>query len=132
MPTVGRKWVSRRPEDGSNLDLPYLPERRESRRDPAAGNGTCPKCGTILEVPSAEDNPFAPPETVLGPPPGSDEGVRDLVPASVFGKHVASFRLLGADFLLLSLLILTVWLPGNLPIDLITSIIPNANRRPSG
>jgi len=36
------------------------------------------------------------------------------VPASVLGKFVESYRMLGADFLLLSLLVLTIWLPGNI------------------
>ena len=81
--------------------------------------GTCPKCGTTLEFPSADENPFAAPETELGPPPGLIEGVHDRVPTSVLGKIVESYRLLGANFLLFSLLILTVWLPGNILINLI-------------
>lgn len=86
-----------RPGDGSLLDLPGLPERPEFLPHPAHDNRTLSGMWDEPEVPWAEDNPFAPPETELGPPRGPVEGVDGVVPTSDFGKFVESLRLLWGE-----------------------------------
>jgi len=66
-----------------------------------------------------DENPFAPPRTELGPPTGQFDDIDGHVPTSVFGKFIESYRLLGSNLLLFGLLVLTVWLPGNILINLI-------------
>ncbi len=94
----------------------------------AAGAGVCPYCGAKLaadrDSPSGPDldfeNPYAPPRS------SSDDGPRRLViPASFGGKMVMAFRLLFGQLPLFAALVLTIWIPGHLLIDMAVAGNPN-------
>jgi hypothetical protein len=75
----------------------------------------CVKCGAFLGLAPDDRNPYSPPSAPLG-----GEGESHLsaleVPSSVFGKFGLAVHLLGENFVLISLIILTVWLPANIAI----------------
>ncbi len=87
----------------------------------SAGAGVCPYCGAKLapdrDSPSSPDldfeNPYAPPQSA------PDDGLRRLlIPASFGGKMVMAFRLLFGQLPLFAALVLTIWIPGHLLIDM--------------
>lgn len=86
-------------------------------RDAAVGATlTCPGCGSSVPVGAEEVNPYAPPAASLSPP---DDNAAKLPVArtSMLEKCGETFRLLVSNLTLFSLLIMTVWLPGNLLIN---------------
>ncbi len=94
----------------------------------AAGAGVCPYCGGKLTLdrdpPDGSDfdfeNPYAPPRS------SPDDGrSRLLIPASFGGKMVMAFRLLFDQLPLFAALVLTIWIPGHLLIDLAVAGNPN-------
>ncbi len=87
----------------------------------AAGAGVCPYCGGKLALdrdsPYGTDydfeNPYAPPQSAAG------DGLAPLaIPASLGGKMVMAFRLLFGQLFLFAALVLTIWIPGHLLIDM--------------
>jgi hypothetical protein len=64
-------------------------------------------------------NPYAPPEAELGEPVEAGS-----VPPSFLGKFAMALRLLTGDLPMLSALVLTVWLPGNLAVETIAANHP--------
>jgi hypothetical protein len=78
--------------------------------------GRCGKCGAFLASRSADWNPYNPPSAPL-----SGEGEDFLspleVPSSVFGKLGLAFRLFNENLVLISVIMLTVWLPANIMLD---------------
>jgi len=94
----------------------------------AAGAGVCPYCGGKLTV--DRDPPFGSDYDFENPyaPPGSspDDGrSRLLIPASFGGKMVMAFRLLFGQLPLFAALVLTIWIPGHLLIDMAVGGNPN-------
>lgn len=91
-------------------------------------NGVCPYCGGKLPFNDDQafgsdmdlDNPYAPPKTALQESRG-----RLSVPASFGGKMVMAFRLLFGQLPLIAALVLTIWIPGHLLIDLALADNPN-------
>src|SRR5271157_2572559 len=94
----------------------------------SAGAGVCPYCGGKLTLdrdsPYGSDfdfeNPFAPPRSSLG-----DGRSRLPIPASFGGKMVMAFRLLFGQLPLFAALVLTIWIPGHLLIDMAVAGNPN-------
>ncbi len=94
----------------------------------SAGAGVCPYCGAKLAP--DRDSPYGPDLDVENPyaPPQSspDDGPRRLlIPASFGGKMVMAFRLLLGQLPLFAALVLTIWVPGHLLIDLAVAGNPN-------
>ena len=94
----------------------------------SAGSGVCPYCGGKLtldrDLPHGSDldleNPYAPPRSSL------DDGRSRLpIPASFGGKMVMAFRLLFGQLPLFAALVLTIWVPGHLLIDMAVAGNPN-------
>ncbi|MGZ3485429.1 MAG: hypothetical protein ACXVBY_00990 [Isosphaeraceae bacterium] len=94
----------------------------------SAGAGVCPYCGGKLTLdrdsPHGSDldleNPYAPPRSSL------DDGRSRLpIPASFGGKMVMAFRLLFGQLPLFAALVLTIWVPGHLLIDMAVAGNPN-------
>ena len=94
----------------------------------SAGAGVCPYCGGKLtldrDLPHGSDldleNPYAPPRSSLG------DGRSQLpIPASFGGKMVMAFRLLFGQLPLFAALVLTIWVPGHLLIDMAVAGNPN-------
>jgi len=93
-----------------------------------AGAGVCPYCGGKLALdrdpPNGSDldleNPYAPPRSS----PGDGRG-RLPIPASFGGKMVMAFRLLLGQLPLFAALVLTIWIPGHLLIDMAVAGKPN-------
>jgi len=93
-----------------------------------AGAGVCPYCGGKLALdrdpPNGSDldleNPYAPPRSS----PGDGRG-RLPIPASFGGKVVMAFRLLLGQLPLFAALVLTIWVPGHLLIDMAVAGKPN-------
>jgi len=93
-----------------------------------AGAGVCPYCGGKLALdrdpPNGSDldleNPYAPPRSS----PGDGRG-RLPIPASFGGKMVVAFRLLLGQLPLFAALVLTIWVPGHLLIDMAVAGKPN-------
>lgn len=94
----------------------------------SAGAGVCPYCGGKLtldrDLPHGSDldleNPYAPPRSSL------DDGRSRLpIPASFGGKMVMAFRLLFGQLPLFAALVLTIWVPGHLLIDMAVAGNPN-------
>ena len=94
----------------------------------SAGSGVCPYCGGKLtldrDLPHGSDldleNPYAPPRSSL------DDGRSRLpIPASFGGKMVMAFRLLFGQLPLFAVLVLTIWVPGHLLIDMAVAGNPN-------
>jgi len=93
-----------------------------------AGAGVCPYCGGKLALdrdpPNGSDldleNPYAPPRSS----PGVGRG-RLPIPASFGGKMVMAFRLLLGQLPLFAALVLTIWVPGHLLIDMAVAGKPN-------
>ncbi len=94
----------------------------------SAGAGVCPYCGGKLtldrDLPHGSDldleNPYAPPRSSL------DDGRSRLpIPASFGGKMVMAFRLLFGQLPLFAALVLTLWVPGHLLIDMSVAGNPN-------
>ena len=94
----------------------------------SAGAGVCPYCGGKLTLdrdsPYGSDldleNPYAPPRSALG-----DGRSRLPIPASFGGKMVMAFRLLFGQLPLFAALVLTIWVPGHLLIDMAIAGNPN-------
>jgi hypothetical protein len=94
----------------------------------SAGAGVCPYCGGKLTLdrdsPYGSDldleNPYAPPRSSLG-----DGRGRLPIPASFGGKMVMAFRLLFGQLPLFAALVLTIWIPGHLLIDMAVASNPN-------
>ncbi len=93
-----------------------------------AGAGVCPYCGGKLALdrvsPYGSDydfeNPYSPPRSAPG------DGLAPLaIPASFGGKMVMAFRLLFGQLFLFAALVLTIWLPGHLLIDMAVARNPN-------
>jgi hypothetical protein len=90
--------------------------------------GVCPYCGGKLsldcDLPYGLDldleNPYAPPRS--SPGDGRD---RLHIPASFGGKVVMAFRLLLGQLPLFAALVLTIWVPGHLLIDMAVTANPN-------
>jgi hypothetical protein len=94
----------------------------------SADAGVCPYCGGKLtldrDLPHGSDldleNPYAPPRSSL------DDGRSRLpIPASFGGKMVMAFRLLFGQLPLFAALVLTIWVPGHLLIDMAVAGNPN-------
>jgi hypothetical protein len=93
-----------------------------------AGAGVCPYCGrkltldrdSLYESDLDLENPYAPPRTA----PGNGRGQLPI-PASFGGKMVMAFRLLFGQLPLFAALVLTIWLPGHLLIDMAVAGNPN-------
>jgi hypothetical protein len=82
---------------------------------PERTNGFCPSCGAPL-ADTDEVNPYEAPKAALGP----DVELLDfepVAPTSLLQKYAEAFQLLFSHLSLFSLVILTVWLPGNLLIN---------------
>ena len=62
----------------------------------------CPLCGTPLDIPEIEHNPYAAPSTSL-----ETEGVSVVVPGSLFGKLGLANELFASNLPLISLIVLT-------------------------
>jgi hypothetical protein len=74
----------------------------------------CPACKTMFKpVTAMLSNPYVAPEADLAPAE-VPVGMMPPVPRGVFGKFAEAVRLLATNIGLLSLLVLTIWLPGNL------------------
>ena len=94
----------------------------------SAGAGVCPYCGGKLtldrDLPYGSDldleNPYAPPRWSLG-----DGRGQPPIPASFGGKMVMAFRLLFGQLPLFAALVLTIWVPGHLLIDMVVAGNPN-------
>jgi hypothetical protein len=86
----------------------------------------CLHCGAPLVVPAIEDNPYAPPMAPLERPEGDGPLA---VPGSVLGKFGLAFHLLISNLALFSLIVLTVWLPGNLALEWIAFNAPEGGAR---
>jgi hypothetical protein len=94
----------------------------------SAGAGVCPYCGGKLtldrDLPHGSDldleNPYAPPRSSLG-----DGRSQPPIPASFGGKMVMAFRLLFGQLPLFAALVLTIWVPGHLLIDMAVAGNPN-------
>ena len=94
----------------------------------SAGSGVCPYCGGKLtldrDLPHGSDldleNPYAPPRSSL-----DDGRSRFPIPASFGGKMVMAFRLLFGQLPLFAALVLTIWVPGHLLIDMAVAGNPN-------
>ena len=94
----------------------------------SAGAGVCPYCGGKLpfdsDAPYGSDTEvddfYAPPSSL----PRHDLG-RLSIPASFGGKMVMAFRLLFGQLPLFAALVLTIWLPGHLLIDMVLAANPN-------
>ena len=93
-----------------------------------AGAGVCPYCGGKLALDRDPtngsdfdlENPYAPPRSS----PGDGRG-RLPIPASFGGKMVMAFRLLLGQLPLFAALVLTIWVPGHLLIDMAVAGKPN-------
>jgi hypothetical protein len=87
--------------------------------------GSCPYCGRKLAsaptLDSEIDDPYAPPIAA------SAEPLRLDVPAGMWGKIGMAFRLFAGQLPLFTALVLTVWIPVNLAIELALAQNPNAN-----
>ena len=98
----------------------------------SAGAGVCPYCGGKLtldrDLPHGSDldleNPYAPPRSSLG-----DGRRKPPIPASFGGKMVMAFRLLFGQLPLFAALVLTIWVPGHLLIDM--AVVGNPNQADS-
>lgn len=94
----------------------------------SARAAVCPYCGGKLsldrDLPYGSDldleNPYAPPRSL----PGDGRGL-PLIPASFGGKLFMAFRLLFGQLPLFAALVLTIWLPGHLLIDIVVAANPN-------
>ena len=94
----------------------------------SAGAGVCPYCGGKLtldrDLPHGSDldleNPYALPRSSLG-----DGRGKPPIPASFGGKMVMAFRLLFGQLPLFAALVLTIWVPGHLLIDMAVAGNPN-------
>jgi hypothetical protein len=77
--------------------------------------GACPYCGAARTLDHDPDNPYTPPRSSpaewLG---GVEVEAGEVVPPLLLGKLVLAARLFVGDLPLITALILTVWLPGNL------------------
>jgi hypothetical protein len=94
----------------------------------SAADGVCPYCGGKLTLDPdllsrADldlDNPYAPPRSPVG-----DDSSRLSIPRSFGGKMVMAFRLLFGQLPLFAALVLTIWIPGHLLIDMAVAGNPN-------
>ncbi len=87
----------------------------------SASDGTCPYCGGKL--PADGDGSFGPdfdPDQLYAPPRFSMQEGRNrrAIPASFGGKLVMAFRVLFGQLPLIAALVLTIWIPGHLLIDM--------------
>jgi hypothetical protein len=72
---------------------------------------------------SSEWNPYDPPSSSFGQGDGGKTSPLEI-PSSVFRKFGLAFRLLGENLLVYAPIILTIWIPGNIAIDWLTSSAP--------
>ena len=100
----------------------------------SASRGACPYCGGRVEVDAGADrrgrpqpdfdddadNPYAPPNSMA-----RDPEVRPRVPRDFQGKVVMAFRLLFHQLPLITALLLTIWIPGQLLIEAAQAGNPN-------
>jgi hypothetical protein len=83
---------------------------------------SCPYCGRPIDDLLDPDNPYAPPRST------SDEPLApSSVPRDLGGKVMLAANLFIGLLPLFSALVLTVWLPGNILIELIDATNPNPN-----
>lgn len=79
----------------------------------ASTKETCAHCGAHVVPVIFDPNPYSAP--LARPTPNDDPlGARPAVRTSVFGKFAEAFRLLASNLPLFSLIVLTIWIPGNL------------------
>jgi len=94
----------------------------------SAADGVCPYCESKLTLDPDRlsradldlDNPYAPPKSPVG-----DDSRRLPIPRSFGGKMVMAFRLLFGQLPLFAALVLTIWIPGHLLIDMAVAGNPN-------
>ena len=92
---------------------------------PRCGRSSAPRAGSEQNQPPPEVNPYASPTASLAQ---SDDLAPDTeVPPGFWGKFAEAFHLLFANLGLFSLLVLTVWLPGNLVVRLVAMNSPAAD-----
>jgi hypothetical protein len=89
----------------------------------STANGACPYCGHKLSADSETDNPYAPPTFA---PDDHDRFNRLSVPHNFGGKLAMAFQLLFGQLPLFTALVLTIWVPGHLLIEMIVAGNPNA------
>ncbi len=79
---------------------------------------SCPNCGASVLDHTVNSNPYAAPLSPLNVDP-QDEwiGTPDARRTSLVAKFAEAIRLFASNFILFSLIILTVWLPANLIIN---------------
>ena len=82
----------------------------------------CPYCGRPIDEILDHDNPYAPPRS-----DGEDAAGPVQVPRDFVGKLMMAAALFLGQLPLLAALVLTVWIPGNLIIELIDANNPNPN-----
>ena len=82
----------------------------------------CPYCGRPIDEILDHDNPYAPPRS-----DGEDAAGPVQVPRDFLGKLMMAAALFLGQLPLLAALVLTVWIPGNLIIELIDANNPNPN-----
>jgi hypothetical protein len=94
----------------------------------SARAGVCPYCGENVSIDRDlqhgsdldPENPYAPPTSLM------DDGRGQFSsPASFGGKLVMAFRLLFGQLPLFAALVLTIWVPGHLLIDMAVAANPN-------
>jgi DNA-directed RNA polymerase subunit RPC12/RpoP len=83
----------------------------------------CEQCGGFVAPKSSDWNPYDPPSSSSGQGDGGKTAPLEI-PLSVFGKFGLAFRLLGENLLVYAPIILTVWIPGNIAIDQLSSNAP--------
>jgi hypothetical protein len=91
--------------------------------------GRCPYCERKLpaqdisprtSIDSDADNPYAPPRADLG-----NQVVSPFVPAGLGGKIAMAGVLLGEQLLLFGAMVFTIWLPGNLLLEMVAEPVLN-------
>jgi hypothetical protein len=87
----------------------------------STAGGACPYCGTKIIDDAESENPYAPPKAELGEAIPSREVPRDLG-----GKLAMAFGLLFGQLPLFAALVLTIWIPGHLLIEMVVANNPNA------
>lgn len=92
--------------------------------DAARSPGVCPYCGAETGSAPESANPYAPPRFGPGEEVAPHEAIAG-VPLTFPGKFALALRLFFGNIVLISALILTVWLPGNLLIGLVIGNDPD-------